>query len=598
MNQITNNNNNKNIFDLTFNINQLPTHLIRKILSYYFNHCLSIWMDLCLVCKFWMEMVMPYLPDTFYLMDSLQKLETYLNLVEYGGTFPRKFLKPTLLRVVKPPSNLKKHPFHINSLGIYINRYQMPHQDDSIIPEVIYQQIFRLSPDLKSFSFQTENHSMSDLYYILKTINDPSITLNLLTQLDFSNCWFSTKIFEQLLKLFSGSNEKLIGGTILDLVQYIFVESSINSFEILDTPITFGLKQNQLSKYSTSTFDKILTPMQTNLEHIAVTIRSNDQFLSLLTNSIKSSKSLREFNMSGSVLTQVSEISNLFSSLQHCETLLKINLFDLALNYENNGNQQPMFQNIGAENEQDWNNQDDEVDNVVNSNAFLQQNNTILPNQFDKFSFLYGTQSLTSINVSSIHPVKEEEMISLFENLRYSSQLRELYAKRTRLTPKCLTALTNLIREPNSSLELLHLGYNNFSGSISILLMAFQLSKTLTDIDISSNQLGNNEGLAISQFIKESSLVRHLNISNSDFKLSALNQLGTALSINKSLVSLDLSNIHLGMLEVTYIIDGLVQHPTISLLNLSNCGSKEMIKTLEETSQLRCNIISSFNNFV
>ncbi|KAN0030213.1 hypothetical protein ACTA71_009974 [Dictyostelium dimigraforme] len=703
---------NKNIFDLTFTINSLPTHLIRKILSYYYNHCLSMyeyieksksrqftgyrlrfrWMDLCLVCKFWMEMVMPYLPNTFYFMDSQQKLETYLNLCEYGGTFPRRYLKQTVLRVSKPPSSIKKYPFHINSLGIYINRYQLPnqYQHDTVIPEFIYQQILKISPDLKNIKFQTVKTNEEDLYYLLKSINqsiNQSIT-PLLSSLNFDHSTFTTSKFYQLCKIiespnctitnlslnnctlsinslgeFSGDgdgNEKtisflssfrknksitslkmnennfftnskssknrvLIGGTILEFFKLILVDSvSISNFQFNGSEIFLDELDNESSKIN------YLTPMQSSFEKLSVSLLNIDSFLPYLEYSItSSSNSIKELDLSHSRFSNFSNLNNLLISIQHCQSLLKLNLssssFNIIENSNDNNNfgfihQQPQPQpqqhfnqdndDEAAADEEFFNNLnqgggDGNLD-VNSTNAFNENNNNSNNNLFnrssvgwERFSFLYGTQSLVSINLSSIRMRDEKEMNSLFESLCGSPQIQQLYLNRCGLTSGCLTQLTNFIRQPNSKLELLHIGSNGLGGggsSIQILLMAFQLNKSLSDIDLSYNSMTDIEGHHIANFLKsnvygDKQQIRHLNLSGSSFKLGAINQLGHALMTNNSLISLNLSHIQMGMLEITYIFDGLVSHPTISLLNLSNVGSNEMITSLIQTSALRCNVI-------
>ncbi|KAN0008612.1 hypothetical protein ACTFIU_009337 [Dictyostelium citrinum] len=702
---------NKNIFDLTFTINSLPTHLIRKILSYYYNHCLSMyeyiekskgrqftgyrlrfrWMDLCLVCKFWMEMVMPYLPNTFYFMDSQQKLETYLNLCEYGGTFPRRYLKQTVLRVSKPPASIKKYPFHINSLGIYINRYQIPnhYQQDTIIPEFIYQQILKISPDLKNLKFQTVKTSEKDLLYLLKSINE-SITQSitpLLSSLNFDYSTFTTPMFYQLCKIIespnctitnlslnnctlsinslgefsenndgdsdstsfissfkknksisnlkmnennffknskSSKNRVLMGGTILEFLKLILVDSvSISNFQFNGSEIFLDELNSESSKIN------YLTPMQSSFEKISLSLLNIDSFLPYLEYSItSSSNSIKELDLSHSRFSNYSNLNNLFVSIQHCQSLLKLNLssssFNIIENSNNNSNvgfihhqpiQQPQLPPHNFNDDDDDFNGGDEDEfgggggnniDINSTNAFNENFNNNSQNLFnrspigwERFSFLYGTQSLVSINLSSIRMRDEKEMNSLFESLCSSPQIQQLYLNRCGLTSGCLTQLTNFIRQPNSKLELLHIGSNGLGGggsSIQILLMAFQLNKSLSDIDLSYNSMTDIEGHHIANFLKsnvygDKQQIRHLNLSGSSFKLGAINQLGHALMTNNSLISLNLSNIQMGMLEITYIFDGLVSHPTISLLNLSNVGSNEMITSLIQTSALRCNVI-------
>ncbi|KAM9987418.1 hypothetical protein ACTFIZ_005431 [Dictyostelium cf. discoideum] len=709
---------NKNIFDLTFTINSLPTHLIRKILSYYYNHCLSMyeyieksksrqftgyrlrfrWMDLCLVCKFWMEMVMPYLPNTFYFMDSQQKLETYLNLCEYGGTFPRRYLKQTVLRVSKPPASIKKYPFHINSLAIYINHYQIPnhYQQDTIIPEFIYQQILKISPDLKNLKFQTVKTNEKDLYYLLKSINE-SITQSitpLLSSLNFDYSTFSSSMFYQLCRIIespsctitnlslnnctlsinslgefsaadnndndtkvsfissfkknksitslkmnennfftnskSSKSRILMGGTILEFLKLILVDSiSISNFQFNGSEIFLDELNNESNKIN------YLTPMQSSFEKLSLSLLNIDSFLPYLEYSItSSSNSIKELDISHSRFSNYSNLNNLLISIQHCQSLLKLNLssslFNIIENSNNNNNnnnnigfihpQQPPLPpqqdfNGGAGDDDDeffnenhgvgfgGNNLDANSTNAFNENFNNQTLFNRSPIGWERFSFLYGTQSLISINLSSIRMRDEKEMNSLFESLCSSPQIQQLYLNRCGLTSGCLTQLTNFIRQPNSKLELLHIGSNGLGGggggsssSIQILLMAFQLNKSLSDIDLSFNNMTDVEGHHIANFLKsnvygDKQQIRHLNLSGSSFKLGAINQLGHALMTNNSLVSLNLSNIQMGMLEITYIFDGLVSHPTISLLNLSNVGSNEMITSLVQTSALRCNVI-------
>ncbi|KAM9961261.1 hypothetical protein ACTFIR_004099 [Dictyostelium discoideum] len=707
---------NKNIFDLTFTINSLPTHLIRKILSYYYNHCLSMyeyiekskgrqftgyklrfrWMDLCLVCKFWMEMVMPYLPNTFYFMDSQQKLETYLNLCEYGGTFPRRYLKQTVLRVSKPPASIKKYPFHINSLAIYINRYQMPnhYQPDTIIPEFIYQQILKISPDLKNLKFQTVK-TENDLYYLLKSINE-SITQSitpLLSSLNFDYSTFSASMFYQLCKIiespnctitnlslnnctlstnslaeFSGNddddddddnndkvsfirsfkknksittlkmnennfftnsksskNRILMGGTILQFLKLVLVDStSISNFQFNGSQIFLDELNNECNKIN------YLTPMQSSFEKLSLSLLNIDSFLPYLEYLItSSSNSIKELDLSHSKFSNYSNLNNLLISIQHCQSLLKLNLssslFNIIENSNNNNvgfiqhhqpQQQPLppqqqnFNGNGDDDDDEFfdgnggvgfggNNLDANSTNAFNENFIDQTLFNRSPIGWERFSFLYGTQSLISINLSSIRMRDEKEMNSLFQSLCGSPQIQQLYLNRCGLTSGCLTQLTNFIRQPNSKLELLHIGSNGLGGggsSIQILLMAFQLNKSLSDIDLSYNSMTDIEGYHIANFLKsnvygDKQQIRHLNLSGSSFKLGAINQLGHALMTNNSLVSLNLSNIQMGMLEITYIFDALVSHPTISLLNLSNVGSNEMITSLVQTSALRCNVI-------
>ncbi|KAK5575470.1 hypothetical protein RB653_006603 [Dictyostelium firmibasis] len=701
---------NKNIFDLTFTINSLPTHLIRKILSYYYNHCLSMyeyieksksrqftgyklrfrWMDLCLVCKFWMEMVMPFLPNTFYFMDSQQKLETYLNLCEYGGTFPRRYLKQTVLRVSKPPASIKKYPFHINSLGIYINRYQIPnqYQQDTIIPEFIYQQILKISPDLKNLKFQTVKTNEKDLYYLLKSINESinqSIT-PLLSSLNFDYSIFTTSMFYQLCKIIespqctitnlslnncvlsinslgefsdkndedgnnvsflssfkknksittlkmnennfftnskSSKNRVLMGGTILEFLKLILVDSQrISNFQFNGSEIFLDELNSNLSKFN------YLTPMHSSFEKLSLSLLNIDNFLPYLEYFITSNdNSLKELNLSHSRFSNYSNVNNLLVSIKHCQSLLKLNLSSCSFNIVENSNnnfgyiQQPQPQPQQQQQQQqpmipqpplNGDDDDDEGDffdggneDINSTNAFNDNfnNNQSLfsrsPVAWERFNFLYGTQSLVSINLSSIRMRDEKEMNSLFESLCSSPQIQQLYLNRCGLTSGCLTQLTNFIRQSNSKLELLHIGSNGLGGgssSIQILLMAFQLNKSLSDIDLSYNNMTDVEGYHIAKFLKsnvygDKQQIRHLNLSGSGFKLGSINQLGHSLMTNNSLISLNLSDIEMGMLEITYVFDGLVSHPTISLLNLSNCGSNEMITSLVQTSALRCNVI-------
>ncbi|KYR02687.1 leucine-rich repeat-containing protein (LRR) [Tieghemostelium lacteum] len=653
----------KNKIILTFNINSLPVVLIKLILDYYFDHHVNLYtnimkkkeqtpsykirnrlLSLAVVCKLWTFKVIPLLNNSFYLIDSKGKLESYLKAARYGLLFPSKYL-PDNLKMMKRPSNIEERPFQISILEIRIDRSQIPHTKDSVVPAPIYQIITEHSKCLRKLTFRTQQQ-FNDLYYLLKCLNQSTS----ITELDISHNSFTLNSYYALCQLITGNNNiqslviskcvlshnesipllmstsdmdditkclnhklvKITEPVTISLVESLAKSKSLTSLtsvnsdilhsvleidegqspdkrlysmvprtnyqlDILkfakDSPILqkLNIQYNQIEMVDNKDgiFEILETEnpnTQNQYEHLHLTINTADTiFYRILRKLLQSHQKLKLLDLSNSTFTNIDALEVLGQRITENQMIKTLDLSNLnipALEDANN--------NLGDH----------------DGNAFHQ-------NLTHRFQFLNGNNTLTNLNLSGLG-ISGTESQSLFQSLSTMTQLRAINLSSNNISG--LAAVKDLISfiVKSEHLDTLHLAHNHLGQHMGLLLSSFQLSHSLTDIDISFNSIPDQIGRNLGEFLSYPTCkVRTLIIGNNNFGISTPHHLGSHLQRNKTLVTLGLSGCNFDGIGVSDIIDGLFSHPTISLIDFTNlpAATKPFLSSLVQTSNLKVDVI-------
>jgi len=621
-----------NNIDPTFLINNLPTTLVRKIVSCYYNHyyvmyrhsidqriliddmsfenngsgqLAYIWINLNLICKHWTAKVVPYLSNNFYFINSKNKLESYLKFIEYGVAFPRRMMPDKYGKSIKAAANYVKAPVEITNLELFIDNKQIKSYHDSIIPPQVYGMILK-AKGLSKFKFsQTPNYRPhNDLYYVLLCVDSCCLThldisgnvvgnkefaalhtfiINSKTLESLNMC--SLKIHtdiqpfakdkslvhalrncKTLKKLFiderDGRYDNFVGGA-TELLFWAFKESNLKVFHYNSNATLESFDKLRPTFTSDTDADFQLRQfytVQPSLQEIKMNLQVNQEnpfmmFLGAVFNN-NGFDHLISLNISRSIFENESTGIKILDGISFVKTLQELNLSHSRFTYKDS--------------------------------PFV-----------ERFDFLGRMTMLTNLNLSNVD--MDNNRASLVIKLLENNHVRTMTAldiSKNNLSLQCLTALTSFIKHPESKLSKLNLAKNSFGGYMNILLLCFQLSHTLTDIDLSFNNFNDREGVLLCKYLEKNNTLRDLNIAGNNFQLLTPNYLQYALLANTTLVSLNFSNIHLDSVGIAYIFEGISERSNLSLLVLKDVLPRDskgpagnLITSFIRTCGLKCIVI-------
>ncbi|KAF2070953.1 hypothetical protein CYY_007726 [Polysphondylium violaceum] len=634
-NNIISTNKVSNNIDPTFLINNLPTTLVRKIVSSYYNHYYMmykhaidqriliddysfenngsgqlayIWINLNLICKYWTTKVVPYLSNNFYFINSKNKLESYLKFVEYGVSFPRRFMPDRFGKAVKQPAHLVKAPVEITNLEIFIDQRQIKSYPDAIIPPQVYDMILQ-TKGLSKFKFLHSAYKTTmDLYYVLQSLSDPSRSF--ITHLDISgnvagnkefaalhNFIMTSKTLESLnmssLKIYTdiqpvaadkslvyalrncktlqkvyvndrdGRYDNFVGGA-TEFVYWALKESNLRVFHYISNATLDSFEQLRPSYSSSDTDPEIqdqqFYTIQPHLRELKMVLRvhHNNPFMAYLGTVFNNNgfDHLVHLDISKTVFEVEPTSIKILDGISFIKGLQELNLSGATFSFEDS--------------------------------PFA-----------DRFDFIGRITQLSTLNLSNIglNNEKASKLLAMLET-NHVRTLTALDISKNNLSIQCLTALTSLIKHPESKLAKLNLCRNAFGGYMNILLLSFQLSHSLTDINLSFNNFTDREGVQLCKYLEKNTTLRDLNIAGNHFQLLTPNYLQYALLANTTLVSLNFSNIHLDSIGIAYVFEGISERSNLSLLVLKDVlerGSKgpagNLITSFIKTCGLKCIVI-------
>ncbi|GAM23985.1 hypothetical protein SAMD00019534_071600 [Acytostelium subglobosum LB1] len=555
---------------------------------------------LSLVCKKWAQQVVPFLTHSTYIVNSKPLLSSYLKLSGYGLLYPNMLLPfngSKMLNFIKKFP--EKYPYSFESLRLDIDRRQVRHAPDSVIPADVYKML--ITDTLHSIQFHSAQFQYNDMENLLTAIKQSDQCA--ITSIDLSNALISASSLQLLadivatskilvsLSLYQSTCRNLMsqasGSTSTSTPTQAFINAlgvnksilrlDIQSFDAVDTAANFFPMIQSLCTGSCPV-EKLYLTMPSDSD-IMSNYDNNGMFPSNPTIS-----TLRKLKINMMPLATRSFIT-FIKALK--KDLISIDLADSnfsSYSYEAVLQSLPNVLNLNISS---CTVRDPGSQPVLHdeNNAFSAQGGT----HFQPYDMLFKFHThLTKLLLRSFG-MSDEEARHLFELLKSNHTVTHLNIGNNQLS--CTNELVALICT-NTTLSTLIMDHNRFCNEFAKLCLALKLSKSLTSVDLSSNQISDEQGVALSEYISNSTCIRHLKLARNGFRLLTTHRLGSALRMNRSLVTFDFSDHILDQIAMENILDGVCDHQTISVVVLRNVeGKSDMLSSLLQTLGLRCIVI-------
>eukprot|EP01133_Synstelium_polycarpum_P015484 gene15484-18387_t len=572
---------------LTFNINDLPLIVIRKILGYFQRHFIrleklhpklktlyrnDVVIRLSLVCKMWASRVVPYLADSTYSIYSKQTLESYLKIAGYGVLYPAKLLpfnQPVNNKMNLIPRNLPPQiPFCISRLDIHIDQRQVAHTQLSVIPPSIYAMMIPSTGDtLHWLKFSTRQTHYADLANLLEA----ACQSKSLATLDIANSFYTEDSMDALISLVSSS-------------------STLTSLNLTNMKSPKGVTKVQVEALIQA-FKASQSLRKINL--LDATLITNTHYLPLV-EALASKPGLVRLAFSPPLNppppgTQV--FGEPSPTLTHMRTSIQPSVVQSLVRYINSA---PMLTSLDLAHSQL---SPDNIYPLLNAVSNHDKIKSLCLSGALSISNLDPLYSSTLSRLELAHTaLSDQEASNLFRALKTNSALAHLDVGHNNLSVSSHELIALICS--NHTLTTLLLGNNLFGDNIMKISLALKISKVLTRVDLSNNNINDDGGVHLCDYIKSSKCIKYLKIGGNQFKLKTPHHLQAALSINQSLITLDLSGLPVTTVGLEGILYSLTSHKSISVVIIKNLPQEtlRLLTTLLQTLGLRCVVVSSFGN--
>lgn len=392
----------------------------------------------------------------------------------------------------------------------------------------------------------------------------------------------------------------------------------LNEFETEDSlykewkPIEYQLESNEKEStieknqdYSSNTIEKFkLNDLIHNLKYSTYTelnLKSkniSDHEIRLLSESLKSNKTLKIINLSNNNLT--------YSGAEALRDAIKINstleVLDLSINHIESIGTQLLCEILVTNTKlKELNLEQCKINysGAIALNDLLLTNHTLEKLNLKKNAIgkngakilsksLKRNSTLKSINLSS-NKIGAIGARSLIEALKYNISLKEFYLDNNRING--INYISEMLNN-NTCLELLSLGENLIEDQdVKFLCDLLKVNYTLTKLNLEGNRIKYNGVNYLSKLLKSNSTLKSLNLSRNDIKFTGIELLSNVLKFNSTLTTLELESCNVNDKGAKVLSNALKGNTTLKLLNLKgnqieNLGAHFLNLALNENSSL------------
>ena len=185
-------------------------------------------------------------------------------------------------------------------------------------------------------------------------------------------------------------------------------------------------------------------------------------------------------------------------------------------------------------------------------------------------SALQTNRTLRQLNLSSTG-IEMDGCKHLAESLRYNTTLAELDLSFLDIGDSGCMALGCALKQ-NRALQKLRLRSDNISWiGAGFLIEGIEVSKVLTELDLSRNFIGDDGAEILTRHLGDNSL-KELNLENCGFTSIGCSMLSDLILTNKSIKHLDLSTNFIGDQGILKLSNALERNKSIRTLGLNMCG--------------------------
>ncbi|EAL62194.1 hypothetical protein DDB_G0290667 [Dictyostelium discoideum AX4] len=176
--------------------------------------------------------------------------------------------------------------------------------------------------------------------------------------------------------------------------------------------------------------------------------------------------------------------------------------------------------------------------------------------------------------------LSKSNIIPLFFKIQNFGNLKHLEILNVEAPDVVTKVICNILIDPNINNSIKHLksidlSLSNLSNShIHYILNALKCNKSVEDINLEGNQLGDQSIYDLSCFLLNNNTIKYLDLQNCDSK-NGLACIGMLLSKNDSIVSLNWSNNDSNS-SIDFLCHGLKLNNTLTTLSLSGCNIDEL----------------------
>ena len=176
---------------------------------------------------------------------------------------------------------------------------------------------------------------------------------------------------------------------------------------------------------------------------------------------------------------------------------------------------------------------------------------------------------ITKLNLSFTFLDGRIDNSALVEVIKHNSTLTQLDLSWNNLSTGDFTALAEAIKH-NSKITKLNLSWNNLgTGDCAALAEAIKHNSTITQLNLAENELGTGDCTALAEAIKHNSTITQLDLSHNQLGIGNCTALAEAMKHNSTITQLDLSRNGLGTMDCTALAEAIKHDSKITQLNLS-----------------------------
>ncbi|KAN0023725.1 hypothetical protein ACTFIV_008112 [Dictyostelium citrinum] len=176
--------------------------------------------------------------------------------------------------------------------------------------------------------------------------------------------------------------------------------------------------------------------------------------------------------------------------------------------------------------------------------------------------------------------LSKSNIIPLFFKIQNFENIKHIEILNVDAPDVVTKVICNILIDPNinstiKQLKSIDLSLSNLSNThIHYILNALKINKSVEDINLEGNQLGDQSIYDLSCFLLNNNTIKYLDLQNCDSK-NGLACIGMLLSKNKSIISLNWSNNDSNN-SIDFLCHGLKLNNTLTTLSLSGCNIDEL----------------------